>query len=142
MTEYVYVLDCSVTMSWLIQDEENLDSIKLREELFEGQAIVPSLWSLEVANVLLQSEKKKRITPFQSSACIKLLQNMPIQIDSKTSELAMNRVLELSREYKLSIYDACYLELSLRLPCPLATLDKQLTLAAKGAGIPVLPSPR
>lgn len=45
-------------------------------------------------------------------------------------------VLSLARRFKLSAYDATYLELALRLGLPLATLDRTLKAAAKGAGVP------
>ena len=43
--------------------------------------------------------------------------------------------LQLARRYKLSAYDASYLELALRLGMPLATLDEDLKKAAKKAGV-------
>lgn len=69
----------------------------------------------------------------------RLLELLPIEIDKKTSDLALNRILELAREYKITVYDACYLELSLRVSAPLATLEVELAEAAQKAGIPVLP---
>ena len=135
---YSYVLDCSVTMAWLFTDETTPNTLKLRNHLIKGSAIVPELWPLEVANVLWVSEKKKRINHFQSSLFKKLLSQLPIVIDDKTKDYALNRILELAREFNITPYDASYLELSLRFSCPLATLDKSLLQAAKNAGIPIL----
>ena len=124
---YLFTRDTSVTLSWLFTDEMNPETLQLRNELSNGKAIAPNLWPIEVANVLWVSEKKKRITPFQTSTFKRLLLKLPIEIDHKTSEFALRRNLELAREYKLTVYDSCYLELSLRYGCPLATLDKDFT---------------
>ena len=43
----------------------------------------------------------------------------------------------LARAYKLSSYDAAYLELSVRERVPLATLDKDLIKAAKKAEVEI-----
>lgn len=45
------------------------------------------------------------------------------------------RILELSRAAQINTYDAQYLELSMRLRLPLATLDQPLARAAKAAGL-------
>ncbi len=137
--EDAFVLDSSVTMSWFLNDEYSEIACKLRDSLSKKQAHVPSLWSIEIANVFCQSEKKGRITPYESASCINLLKKLPINVDTKTTDYALSRILELAREYKLTVYNACYLELSLRFTCPLATFDKELRIAAKKAGIPVLP---
>ena len=136
---YCYVLDCSVTMAWLFTDETTPKILALRNQLKKTSAIVPELWPLEVANVLWVSEKKKRINHFQSSLFKKLLTQLPIVIDDKTKVYALGRILELAREFNITPYDASYLELSFRLGCPLATLDKTLIQAAKKSGIPILP---
>ena len=40
--------------------------------------------------------------------------------------------------FRLTLYDACYLELAQRRALPLATLDKDLRKAAKTLDIPLL----
>jgi len=136
---YAYVLDCSVAMSWLFHDEQMDDTLALRDYLKKADAIVPSIWPLEVGNVLWVAEKKGRISVHQSTQFKNLLEKFPIIIDHKTAEYALNKILELSREYKITVYDASYLELSLRFGCPLATLDHNLQKVALKTGTPVLP---
>jgi predicted nucleic acid-binding protein len=46
-------------------------------------------------------------------------------------------VAAVSREFRLSGYDAQYLELARRLGLPLVTLDKDLRKAAKKAGVSI-----
>jgi len=45
--------------------------------------------------------------------------------------------MTLAREYKLSSYDASYLELAIREGLPIASLDKNLLKAAKKANVPI-----
>ena len=44
-------------------------------------------------------------------------------------------LLTLARENKLTVYDASYLELALRLGCGLATLDRALGSATLARGV-------
>ena len=46
--------------------------------------------------------------------------------------------MNLARRYRLSAYDAAYLELALRTGLPLATLDAGLAKAAATAGVQML----
>ena len=61
---------------------------------------------------------------------ISQLENLPIHVDPLTSHQSFSRIMTLSRIYKLSSYDAVYLELAVREGLPLATLDKDLRKAA------------
>ena len=45
------------------------------------------------------------------------------------------RLLDLARQFNLSIHDASYLELAIRLAAPLATQDGALAAAAVKAGL-------
>ena len=47
-------------------------------------------------------------------------------------------VHRLALSYRLTSYDAAYLELAIRLNLPLATLDDELIRAARAAGVTVL----
>jgi predicted nucleic acid-binding protein len=63
------------------------------------------------------------------------LGRLNIVIDQTTAAHALGDTLNLARRYKLSAYDAAYLELALRMGLPLATLDAGLANAATTAGI-------
>ncbi|MHB1104092.1 MAG: type II toxin-antitoxin system VapC family toxin [Devosia sp.] len=63
---------------------------------------------------------------------------LPIEIDIAGNE-NMPTISALSDRHDLTVYDAAYLELALRKELALATLDKELTAAARAAGVSVLP---
>lgn len=133
-----FVLDCSITMSWCFEDESTAYTDSILERLKTSKCIVPSLWSLEVANVLLIAAKNKRITEIQSASFIDALSALPIITDSTTSTRAMHSIYVLANNSKLTIYDATYLELAIREKIPLATLDKELIKAANKLNVPLL----
>jgi predicted nucleic acid-binding protein len=56
-------------------------------------------------------------------------------IDGQTARRAWRDTLGLARTYNLSSYDASYLELALRRGLPLASLDKDLKVAATAVGV-------
>ena len=128
-----FVLDCSVTVSWLMPDE--FPDLNLLDHVVEKGVIVPSLWSLEIGNVLLMAERKKRITLEQRQKAIHTLAKLPIVVDTLTSDHAWLETMELAERYDLTLYDASYLELALRRSLPLATFDKSLKRAAEQANV-------
>lgn len=134
---YHFVLDCSITLAWCFEDESTKFTDTILETLKKSTAIVPTIWSLEVANILLQSKKNKRIDEVHSASFIDALSALPIVIDPSTSSRAMHSIFALASQSDLTIYDAAYLELSIREKIPLLTLDKALIKAAKKLHIPL-----
>lgn len=132
-----FVLDCSITMAWCFEDEANEESDEALILLKEMKAIVPGVWPLEVMNVLWVGERKNRITNTQANTFIHLLNALPIEVDIPLMDVLNKNVLEISRTYSISAYDASYLELALRKNIPLFSADKMLSNAAKKAGISV-----
>ena len=133
-----FVLDTSVTMRWFFGDgtpQSREYAFKLFDILESGSAIVPVTWGLEVANVIARVEIKELMPQVRSDAFIERLRGMDIKVDEATFEHALFDTLHLARKYKLSSYDASYLELAMRLDLPLATLDDNLRKAAKKAGV-------
>jgi predicted nucleic acid-binding protein len=132
-----FVLDTSVAVSWFFEDESGEYTTDVLESLTEQEAVVPSLWSLEVANVLLVAERRKRCSEAEATRFIELLESLPITTDNDTAHRALNHIYQLAREYSLTSYDAAYLELAMRLGLPLATMDRQLAEAATKAGVAI-----
>ena len=133
-----FVLDNSVTMRWFFGDGRPLElayAAKVLDAMKTASAVAPATWGLEVANVIARAEAKGLVTEARSEAFIEMLENVAIEEDTSTFSRALSHTLQLARRYKLSSYDASYLELSLRLGLPLATLDEDLQKAAKKAGV-------
>ncbi len=130
-----FVLDASIALSWCFSDEANAESWSLLERLETETAHVPSLWALEMSNILILAERRSRITYAHVVLSLELLGSLPIQTDEETSYRAFHETSQLAYKEKLTSYDASYLELALRLGLPLATKDKSLAKVAKKLGI-------
>jgi predicted nucleic acid-binding protein len=133
-----FVLDCSVTMTWCFTEEATKDTLGIRDSLLHSQCYVPSIWSLEVNNVLWVATRNKKISELQAKRFKYLLKALPIHVDHQASDLMNDVIFELSKNFSISCYDAAYLELALRENLPLASLDKTLNKAAKAAGVTLL----
>lgn len=133
-----FVLDNSVTMRWFFGDgkpKELAYAGKVLDAMKHTNAIVPVIWGLEVANVIARAEAKGLVTEARSAAFLEMLEGVDIGVDAATFAHALSDTLQLARRYKLSAYDASYLELALRSGVPLATLDEDLRKSAKTAGV-------
>jgi predicted nucleic acid-binding protein len=131
------VLDASVTLTWLFEDEGCEYGDGLAQELPSLHAVVPDLWHLEIANAICVGERKKRVTQRQSQAFLADLRALPITSEHRRGTDIWEHTLPLARLYQLTSYDAAYLELALRRSLPVATLDGPLKRAAEAAGVPL-----
>ena len=135
-----FVLDNSVAMRWLFESENASDqryAEAVLKSMANSDALVPNLWHLEAINVLGGAEKRGETSSAEIERFISQLENLPVHVDPLTSHQAFNRTLALVRAYKLSGYDASYLELAIRQGLPIATLDKNLAKAAKKAEVDI-----
>jgi predicted nucleic acid-binding protein len=130
------VLDSSIALSWCLPDEDEADQIQ--EDVARAGAIAPAHWTLEVANALLMAQRRQRITADFRDAALQDLGALPIIMDAETSARAWHETLRLADAYRLTAYDAAYLELAQRRALPLATLDAEMRVAAHALGITVL----
>lgn len=133
-----FVLDNSVAMRWFFGDgkpQELAYAGHVLDAMKDTNALVPVTWGLEVSNVIARAEAKGLVTEARSEAFLELLQGVDIDVDAATFSHALSDTLQLARRYRLSAYDASYLELALREGLPLATLDEDLQKASKKAGV-------
>jgi len=132
-----FVLDTSVTMAWLFEDEATRTTEAILDRLKDEEALVPTLWTYEVGNVLLMAERRKRITEAQGRRFTQLLESLPIHVSDSHLKSLWNNAVVVAREHGLSVYDGTYLDLAMREGIPLATRDRALRKAAKKLGIEI-----
>ncbi len=132
-----FVLDCSVTMGWVLEDEKTDYTEAVLDSLAENRAIVPSLWELEVSNVLIVADRQGGISQAQPTHALSLLSSLPILLDPLVPKRMLATVPVLAREHQLSTYDAAYLELALREGAVIATLDRKLERIALKCGVEI-----
>jgi predicted nucleic acid-binding protein len=129
------VVDASVVMAWLFDDEEEQRADSALERLREDGALVPSLWQLEVRNSLLVAERRGRLSVGGVNERLVALKGLPIRTDEEPD---LQSTFDLARAHELSFYDALYLELAKRENAELATLDGALGQAAIAEGVSLL----
>lgn len=134
-----FVIDNSVVMRWLFGDG-SLEDIEYAERILEilkaegNMAMAPAIWPLEVGNVIARAEARNLLQEARSAEFLGILQEMPIEIETRSTEHALTDTLQLARRHNLSTYDASYLELALLDGLPLATNDVDLRKALARTG--------
>lgn len=133
-----WVIDCSASAALFLPDEsshsvrEFFDRLKKADKL-----LIPSLWWYELANVLIVSERRKRLNYRDVTKITSLFERLNLETDNSTGFFYLERLYELAQRYKISSYDASYLELAIRDQANLCSLDIKLTQAAKNSGVRV-----
>jgi predicted nucleic acid-binding protein len=132
------VLDSSVTLAWVYAEETNKAIREVFDLVSTHGGFVPSLWRLEVANVLESGVRRGRRDAAFRDDTLADLALLPITVDPETDRQAWGATLQLAVRHRLTLYDAAYLELAQRRRLPLATLDRELRQAAKAEMVPLL----
>jgi predicted nucleic acid-binding protein len=132
------VLDSSATLAWVYMDERSDAIAQVLDQVTSTGAWVPSLWRLEVTDVLERSVRRGRVDAAFRDATLVDLEFLPIQTDLDTEKHAWQATLRLAERHRLTLYDAAYLELAMRRRLPLATLDRQLRAAASAESVTLL----
>ncbi len=132
------VIDSSMTLGWVYADERTSASTEILHRVHREGAWVPTIWRFEIANALQFGVKKKRITKSERTDLLADLHAMNISIDPHSNLHAWGETLDLTDRFRLTTYDASYVELALRRHLPLATLDRDIQTACEALGIPLL----
>lgn len=133
-----FVLDNSVALAWCFHDEQTPPVMDLLDRVTETGATAPSLWPLEALNGLYAAERRRRIDHRQRERMAGLLHDLPVRLDDEAADRAWTTLAELADRFRLTLYDAAYLELAQRRRLPLATLDAALRRAAHAVSVEVL----
>lgn len=134
-----FVLDASVVLAWLLPDEQSATAQDIVARLATQRAQAPALLHYEVGNALSQAVRRGRIGPALRSEMLETFFALPIATEPP-DERAIAIATELASQHPITVYDACYIELSLRRALPLATLDRALAAAARAVGVETLPA--
>ena len=132
------VLDSSVALTWCFEDEHTSATLDLLDQIVETGAMAPLLWPLEVLNGLAMAERRGRLDASRRRQLAGFLSDLPVSLDPETASQAWTATALLAERYRLTLYDAAYLELAQRLDLPLATLDQELRVAGGALGLTLL----
>ena len=126
-------------MRWCFENAAHPFADSVLNRLATGDtAIVPVLWFYEASAVLSRAQTTGTLVASRATAFITELRSLNITADDAGVAHVFTDVHRLALSYRLTSYDATYLELAIRLNLPLATLDDELVRAAGAAGVPLL----
>lgn len=134
-----YVFDTSFILPLVVPDEKNpkvdgaYDTIRQEDEKH-----TPHLVWYEIANVFMNMIRRKRFVYEEFSHFFTLIKVFQLKTDFESGINYSQKLLRLCSEYKLTSYDAAYLELAERKNAVLCTLDEGLISAAKKHGVSVI----
>jgi predicted nucleic acid-binding protein len=129
------VLDSSVALGAFFEDEQDDYSMAVWRSMVDAQACVPSLWHLEMGNILSRALRAGRISAAalgESWARIDVIGLHSLALHGDARHWAQR-----AADWGLTAYDACYLDTALQQRLPLATKDMQLADAARRVGVPI-----
>lgn len=127
-----FVLDASIGLSWAFREDCGAASAAASLWIEAFPAHVPQLYWFELRSSLVVNERRGRMSPEATAAFLTDHARLALEWDPLADEIP---VLALARSHRLTVYDAAYLELALRLGAPLATLDRALAAAAHAEGV-------
>jgi predicted nucleic acid-binding protein len=127
-----FVIDASILAAWFLDEKSDPRVEAAFDTVARVETLAPSLFYYEIRNALLVSERRNRITEAMSAAFLRDLGLLPIRLEPTGDDASL---MTLARKWKLTVYDAAYLELAKREKLPLATLDRALEKAAFAEGV-------
>ena len=142
MAAEVIVLDNSINTRLLWPDaespENNRYALKVIRQADNGSVFhVPTIWHYEAAHVAATLVRTGQVSQASATRYFEQVALLPITTDTPSHANAATATFTLSIRFGLSVYDAAYLELVLRVGGTLATNDRQLRTAALRAGVSV-----
>jgi predicted nucleic acid-binding protein len=132
------VVDSSIALAWCFADKRTPFVVSVQGKVVVAGADVPGLWWLELVNGLLVNERRGRLTLEIRHRLVEQFRRLPIRVDEDTWRRARDDTMKLAERFRLTAYDAAYIELALRRELPLVTLDDAMLAAAASLGLDVL----
>jgi predicted nucleic acid-binding protein len=129
-----FVLDAEVAVRWRVPAPRVWYPSAVLSRMTRAIAAVPECWFLNVADRVAACVRSKQLTATEASLLFTGLQSFAIWVDDETLLRAWGDTFDLARAHDISLDDAAYRELALRLNLPLATIDATLARAAGAAG--------
>ena len=128
------VIDASVVGAVFLPDERTGATDAMRARIAESNLLAPQHWMVEMISLVVNAERRKRISQDQRDALVIKARELEARIDIRRTAdwLAVSGLCAVER---LSVYDAAYLDLCLVTGAALASNDTDLVAAARRRGI-------
>jgi predicted nucleic acid-binding protein len=134
-----FLLDASVAANWLLDEKIVPVAQRVLEEMQAGTSVfVPSLWLLEIVNVLFTAERRKRIDRRHRNGALERIEKLPLTVLAPPGLADLKVLRHYSEKHQLTSYDAEYLRAAKSHQLVMATLDGKLAAAAAREKVPLV----
>jgi predicted nucleic acid-binding protein len=115
-----FVLDASVTLAVIFEDEFSPYADAVVEVSRREHALTSIVWPLEVANAILTAVRRGRVAEADVSLLVDAIRELSVDIDREAADGSLTHAaVSLGIAHRLSAYDASYLDVAIRLLRPL-----------------------
>lgn len=99
---------------------------------------VPPHFQLEVANFLVQAQRRGTLSASGAQQALRYLQHLPITVDTSMQTQIFTDVIAIAQRTGITSYDAAYIHCARTRGARLASVNKELLAAAESEGVEVL----
>ena len=132
-------MDASVVVALLVRDIPMEIPNAVLDAIDDGAIVtVPPHFQLEVANFLVQAQRRGTLSASGAQQALRYLQHLPIMVDSSMHTQIFTDVIAIAQRNGITSYDAAYIHCARTRGARLASLDQQLLAAAEAEGVEVL----
>lgn len=133
-TRYI-ILDPAIALGLCFEDRIDATILETVQLLRTNPALVNNHWYMEVAESLLQAERKRRITSLDRRKFLELILALQIEEAPSSSIAIWQQHLEFALENSISVTDAERIALAKEKQGILATNRVEIQKAARKAGV-------
>ena len=133
------VLDASVVVALLVRDSPMDIPNSVLDAIDNGAIVtVPPHFQLEVANFLVQAQRRGTLSASGAQQALRYLQHLPITVDTSMHGQIFTDVFAIAQRNGITSYDAAYILCARTRGARLTSVNKDLLAAAEAEGVEVL----
>lgn len=129
------VIDNSMALAWVLPDEKNVRADAVLDRVTREGGYVPFIFRAEFGNGLTVALRSGRIDGVGRTVALDRMHNALNLVVDLAGVDRTREAVDLADYCGLTVYDALYLELALRMRVPIATFDKKLASAARKTAV-------
>ena len=129
----IVVIDSSVAIKWLVEEDDSATALRLLEAWETGRVspVAPAWIDVEVGNILWKKARRNEITHPEASEHLKDF--LELEFSRVPADALLPAALDLALRFGTSVYDSLYLALSECESRPFVTADERLVNAVTPA---------
>lgn len=124
-----YVVDASVAVKWLVEEDHSNEAIGLLDG--GSRLVAPALLFAETANALWAMHRRGEISADDMFDAVDTLRAAPVSLPTSMLELAA-AASRLGTDLDHPVYDCFYLALAIQTQYPVVTADKRFHDKVRG----------